>query len=86
MLIDKIREIEKLRRGIEEAEGDYIAVGARNSLSLVATAMAQALIAVDDVLKEWEKPIGRDYTWHTTCAEEIRKAIESTVKEQDNVK
>ena len=70
MLIDKIRElkIKVDKYGADRKNDNEILMEVDDFL-----AMAQALIAVDDVLKDWERGgyISRNH------ATEIRKAIES---------
>jgi len=71
MLIDKIRDLEKHIEGRIKDEwrsSDKILVSLSADEMLE---MAQALIAVDDVLKKTERLDG------TVIADEIRKAIES---------
>ena len=73
MLIDKIKEINiGIASQLLDAGGGYVAVqmNARDVLE-----MAQALIAVDDVLKKHEDNEYTD-TYRMAVVKEIRKAIE----------
>ena len=65
MLIDKIREFVKLRESMPSKAGK----------EFLDWEMAQALLAVDDVLKNWEQKGGMRGQWGI---KELRKAIEST--------
>ena len=84
MLIDKIRMLDKEWQRIDIPNADFECwLAAKDNLEDEALKMAQALIAVDDVLKKAEHLDGLienegDTPYHMVIVKHIRKAIEPT--------
>lgn len=85
MLMDKVRELDKKLTHATAGDSSEAYRMARNKLIDLIPQMAQALIAVDDVLKvnsvtnpKGNRDIELVHHGYTAACQEIRKAIEST--------